>query len=42
MSGDSPTQYKRIMEAYVAQLGARDSDIRDWMDNVNASAQDAH
>jgi raffinose/stachyose/melibiose transport system substrate-binding protein len=34
ITGDSETQYKRIMEAYVVQLGIRYNDIDDWMENV--------
>jgi raffinose/stachyose/melibiose transport system substrate-binding protein len=41
MSGESAAQYKRIMEAYVTQLGGRDSDIRDWMENARLAPEGA-
>lgn len=40
-TGDSAAQYKRIMEAYVAQVGVRDSDIRDWTENARQAEQPA-
>ncbi len=34
LTGDSETQYRRIMEAYVAQLGTRNNEVRIWAENV--------
>ena len=39
ITGDSEAQYKRIMEAYVVQLGTRQNDIRVWIDSVARKQQ---
>lgn len=41
LTGDSATQYKRIMEAYVAQLGTHGNDMRVWTRHSKAAAQQA-
>ncbi len=38
LTGDSEMQYKRIIEAYVAQLGVRNSEIGIWAENVKRLA----
>jgi len=39
ITGDSELQYKRIMEAYVVQLGTRRNDIQAWIDSVARKQQ---
>lgn len=42
ITGDSEAQYKRIIEAYVGQLGTRNNEVKVWTENVRLLEQARH